>query len=403
MKKRIAMYALTVCLLLSGCSGARGENASPGAFFTGEEPLTGFDAQNQYMLSIAISFQEGEGFFCGSDLIGNLIRYYDRASGVSGVLCADPACTHDSSSCGAYMRSGATLSYYDGKLYWVVDSQDNGDSYLCRGDLSGDNREKVKRISFEDVILPYQPQRYAIHRGNLYILGNAGTVQGVEAGKRVTLLSSSLDGTEEFRILYDETFSWGVYTDFRFVGNQVYFFRVSIPKDGPADTSVIRYDMTTGAVETVYEETGIEKAPPGGFWVMDAGEIYFSGRSEECAYLWKLENGQRVEAASWSGGSFSSPFLLDGIVLWVTQKDGQRLAEVQTLSGEPVYSGKLFPEEIPGLEDDPEKYSFAVIGGDTDKIILNLQSFTDSGLTDYTLMLDLHDNLKPTVLWSGQK
>lgn len=301
------------------------------------------------------------------------------------------------------MRSGATLSYYDGKLYWVADSQDNGDSYLYRGDLSGDNRKKVKRISFEDVIFPYQPQRYAIHRGNLYVLGSAGVVQGVEAGKRVTLLSSSLDDTEEFRVLYDETFAWGVYTDFRFVGNQVYFFRVSFPKDGPADMSVIRYDAITGAAEIVYEETGIEKALPDGFWVTDAGEIYFSGSSEECAYLWKLENGRRVEAAFWSGGSFSSPFLLDGIVLWVTRKDGQRFVEAQTLSGELVYSGRLLPEEIPGLEGDPNKYSFAVIGGDADKIILNLQSFTGNGLTDYTLMLDLHDNLKPTVFWSGQK
>lgn len=403
MKERIALCVLALCLLLAGCGGEQKEKAVADTGFESEEPMPGFDAQNQYMQVNAISFQETDGFFCGSSFIGDFVRYYDRASGVSGVLCADPACTHDSSSCGAYMRSGATLSYYDGKLYWIAtDSQGGRDSYLYRGDLSGANREKVKRISFEDVIIPYQPQRYAIHRGNLYLLGSSSVVQGIETGKRVTLLSTPLDRSETYTTLFDETFDWGADATLRFVGDSVYLFLTAFPKGGPSDMRITRYDIKTGTAETVYEETGVTEALDT-IWVTEQEEIYLSGSGEDHAYVWKLENGEWVEIASRAGNDPSAPEIMDGIAAYIYLDNGIRWIEIINLSGEPVYSGKLFPEEIPGLEEDPNKYSFAVVGGDADKIILNLQSFTGSGLTDYTLMLDLHDNLKPTVLWSGQK
>lgn len=62
MKKRIVSCELALCLLLAGCAGEQEEKAVTAARFESEEPMPGFDAQNQYMLSIAISFQEGEGF-----------------------------------------------------------------------------------------------------------------------------------------------------------------------------------------------------------------------------------------------------------------------------------------------------------------------------------------------------
>lgn len=62
MKKRIVSCVLALCLLLAGCAGEQKEKAVTATRFESEEPMPGFDVQNQYMLSIAISFQEGEGF-----------------------------------------------------------------------------------------------------------------------------------------------------------------------------------------------------------------------------------------------------------------------------------------------------------------------------------------------------
>ena len=43
-----------------------------------------------------------------------------------------------------------------------------------------------------------------------------------------------------------------------------------------------------------------------------------------------------------------------------------------------------------------------IVGGDREKLILNLNNFLQSGMTNYMVMLDLTDNLKPTVLWSDE-
>ena len=73
-----------------------------------------------------------------------------------------------------------------------------------------------------------------------------------------------------------------------------------------------------------------------------------------------------------------------------------------TLSGETVYEGALYPEAIPGIEEDPNTLGMGIVGGDRETLILNLNNFLQSGMTNYMVMLDLTDNLKPTVLWSDE-
>ena len=158
--KQILIF-LTICLLLTGCT-----DSAP------VESPKGQDAQNQFMF-FPSSFQETEDFYLGSNMIGNYLHYYDKASGISGVLCADPSCGHDNSTCGAYTENGPTVSVWDGKLYWVAPEGNSQDKFLWKSDLSGMNREKLKKLSFEDFILKYQPQRYVVHRGMLYVLGDA--------------------------------------------------------------------------------------------------------------------------------------------------------------------------------------------------------------------------------------
>lgn len=407
MKKRYLLCVLALCILLTACGNILGQTESAGVSFESSESMPGYDAQNQYMLTIGISFQETDDFFCGSNffLNGNYLHYYDKISGISGVLCADPACTHDSSDCGAYVKAGANLSYYDGKLYWIEDSQAREGYNLWHSDLSGTNRKKVKRISFDDVILPYQPQQYVIHRENLYMLGYASVVEGTQSGLRVTLLSTPLDSSEEYSILFDETFHRGVNETFRFVGNSVYLFVMTFPEGGPFDVEVIKYDIQSGVSETVYEETEITEVP-GAIWVTVDGEVYLPGLDGDRVYVWKLENGKRVEAASWESSTASVPHIMDGIVVDSYHEGKVRWVRIKDLTGETIYDGKLFPEGIPELDGDPNEYYLMWVGGDKDKLIINLQNFVTDGFkvvyeVDYTIMLDLNDNLKPTILWSS--
>ncbi len=411
MRKRIGiLLALAVCLVLTACTpGGPGKDTQGGTegtqgFFDGDAPMQGLDADNRYMLWEGISFQETENYFFGTVLGGEYIHYYDMQTGISGLLCPDPACTHDSGDCFAKMEPNASVSYYDGKLYWVGKDPagDGHDEYLWRSDITGTNREKLRTISFQDTILVYMPQQYYIHRGNLYFLGKANTVDGVETGKRVTLMMAPLEGGGGFTPLFDETFLGGADATIRFVGNRLYFAVQSFLADGSVNLTITCYDRTDGTSQVLFEQTDITYIA-GDMWVTEAGEIYMPVLVENVGQVLKLENGAWTEVMSLEGENVAAPTILDGIVEFDGVTEGTRWVHIFTSSGETVYEGALFPEAIPGIEEDPNTLDWAIVGGDREKLILYLSSWTESGSIDYIVMLDLTDNLKPTVLWSEER
>ena len=404
------LLALVVCLKLTACTpGGSGNSTQSGTegtqgFFDGDAPMPGYDADNRYLFWPGISFQETEDYFFGTVLGGEYLHYYDMQTGISGLLCPDPACTHDSGACPARMGIGASVSYYNGKLYWVGKDPAGGgnDEYLWRSDITGTNREKLKTISFQDTILVYQPQQYYIHRGNLYFLGRAGFVDGTETGDRITLMTAPLEGNDAFTMLYDKTFNVGVDATARFVGNKVYFAVQSGTPDSPKDMTITCYDRTDGTSQVLFEQTGMEEIL-GAMWVTEAGEIYVPAQVENKGKVLKLEDGALTEVLSQEWESLSAPTILDGIVAFKGQKGDTRWVRILTFSGETVYEGALYPEAIPGIEEDPNTLNWAIVGGDREKLILYLSSYTEAGIIDYIVMLDLTDNLKPTVLWSEER
>lgn len=387
-------------LLFTGC-----QNSIPTVTTGGDDPAllpAKYNAQNKYLMADATSFQETDGFFCGTNLLGNYLQYYDKANGISGVLCADPACAHDSDECGAYIQKGANLSYCDGSIYWIAEDADSSDKYLWKSDLSGKNREKIMQISFNDVIYPYQPQRYVVHQGNLYILGRASVVDGTQSGYRVSLLSKSLSGDEAFMTLYDEIFTSSVTETYRFVGGNIYLSLVTFEDAVSSNLTVTKFDIQKSTSEVIYQESGITERI-GSVWVTEDNEIYLPTMTETDAYLWKLENNTRKEIASWSANKISMPAVMDGIAICQSHEENIRWIDIRNLAGETVYNGKLFPSKISGLDKDPNTYNFAVVGGDTEKIIVSLMEVTGMEMLDYTVLLDLKDNMKATILWSSVK
>ena len=396
----ISILLLIIIFLLSGCADITDQTPpSETDLFDTDMALPRYDAQNKYFLADLFSFQEMDGFFCGSNTIGHYLQYYDKASGITGVLCADPACSHDSSECGAYIKRGATFSVYDGKLYWIAD--DGRENYLWQSDLSGTNRKKIKLLSYENVIMTYQPQRYAIHRGNLYMLGSSNSVTGTQVGDRISLLSTSLDDSEDITVLYDNVFEQGAQATVRFVGRSAYLSIIAISDNGVCDITITKFNTRTGSSEIVYEEVNVN-ATLGRIWVTEQGEVFLPGCDDDHAYVWKINEGVRTEIISWDGQTQSDPNIMDGIATNVYKVDGIRYIRIVSLDGVSVYEGKLFPDNIVGLDGDPNTCSFAVIGGDADIIIVNLMSFTEAGMVDYTIMLDVANNMKATILWSGQ-
>ena len=415
MMKRFVML-LAICMLLTACTGEPiptqtnpttpvAPTTQPNLGITDAEdlkPMPGHDAQNKYLLTSIVGFQETDNFFCGTNRSGHYLQYFDKSSGISGALCADPACTHDTNDCGAYIERGTSLSYYDGRLYWLAKDTEDGNAFvLWQSDISGVNRRKVTELDFLDVILTYQPQQYVIHRGRLYMMGMANAVVGATVGHRITLLSTPLDGSGEVTVLYDQAFANGAWPTMRFVGNYVYF-SVPFREEGQVFTwTITRYNERTGQSEVIYQESGLPQAP-GDIWVTEQGEVYIPAADADRAYVYMLEDGQRVEAFSWEEKDYNVPKLLDGIALITGRMDGICYVKINALDGTAIYDGMLFPRGIPEIDGDPNMdYSRAFIGGDAKKVILVMEGM--KGEDSYTLVLEINDNLKPTILWSTQK
>lgn len=416
--KKIITVMIAFVLFLSGCTHGTTDptNVDDPIQFAPEK-----NAQNKYLGGFT-NFLETDGFFLGTADLNGYLLYYDKASGISGVLCADPSCAHDSYECGGKIGGDLSLSYYDGKLYWVgPEGSAYMKDYLWQSDLSGMNRKKIMEIPWDEIRMPYQPQRYVIHQGKLYIMGSASVVDGTQTGKRKSLLSIPLTGDEGFATVYDEVFPNAVDNErYIFVDGFIYIlYMYSFDEESfTYNFSVTKVDIAKNTSEVVYQENDITDIL-GNIWVTENHEIYLTGstKTETEAYLWKLENGEKIEITSWSGERLSTPDVMDEIVLCLSYDNDIRWADIRDLTGKTIYSGKLFPDVIPELEHDPNdipsevgldnSYSIGLIGGDAEKLIFELSgeegSKLDRKFVDYTILLDLTENMKATILWSSKE
>ena len=351
LRKKAILGVLLSVWVLAGCKDQKAQEFP-------DTPTPEYDAQNQYIFMNPQGFYDAEDFFCGTNFGDDLLRYYDKESGISGVLCPDPACTHDTDSCGAYAADGGnSVSVYNGKLYWVGEQLEGHKTILYRSDLSGANREEVLQLDWQVV---YE---------------------------------------QEVNTYYESTY--------RFVGNSVYLEMLTKSED-TWNIVISRYDTREKTWEPLYEEKNIS-ASIGKMWVTETGEIYLPGIQDNQAYIWHLEAGSRKQTASWETADTDIPYLLEGIAVQSTAREEIRWLEVVSYTGEHLYSGAMFPASVPGLEKDPgvtsgnpaEDYSMIFIGGDREKLVVSLFDFL--GGESNTILLDLTDNLKPTVLWRSTR
>ena len=400
--KKIITVMIAFVLFLSGCTHGTTDptNVDDPIIYAPEK-----NAQNKYLGGFT-NFQEADGFFLGTAEVNGYLLYYDKASGISGVLCADPSCVHDGKECGGNIGGVLSLSYYDGKLYWVgPEGSAYMKDYLWQSDLSGMNRKKIMEIPWDEIRVPYQPQRYVIHQGKLYIMGSASVVDGTQTGKRKSLLSIPLTGYEGFTTVYDEVLPNAIDDErYIFVDGFIYIYMYSFDEESSTkNLTVTKVDIAKNTSEVIYQENDITELL-GDFWVTEDHELYLSGSTDEKAYLWKIENGSKKEITFWPVDEVNDPDVMDGIVMFMTRDENKiRYVEIRNLSGETIYKGKLFPSAISGLEKDPNTYNFAVVGGDTEKIIINLIEFADKAMVNYTILIDLKDNMKATILWSSEE
>ena len=402
------LFAFLLCfVLLSACARqAPPADTTPPATSTdgttiGASNLTGKDAANTYLVND--NFQcltESDSAIYKLVSSRDFILYYDKGSGNSGPLCSKPDCDHTGNECDAYVCGASSLQYYDGSLYFVALDPNTFpiETWLWKSDASGKNREKIKQLDRESIIYYYQPQSFIIHRGNLYLFCIDSKVENGAAFYHATLLSSPVDSSTQFTVLWEQEENAVLQLSYRFGGQYIYL----AIKEGANNVKIIRLNTLDGTIETLFTEVN-QGYYYGEIHLTKQNELYLCGSDATAVYAWKIENGEKTDTVIIESDSNFPPKILDGLVIDTRQnEDNKRVATVKTLSGETVYEGLLFPNGIPEIEAelDLNTCNYGEVGG-TGSLIAFYMGADGNGSkpAEYVVYLDTAQNMKPIYIF----
>ncbi|MBQ6551744.1 MAG: hypothetical protein IJL78_10085 [Lachnospiraceae bacterium] len=188
--------------------------------------------RNVHMMAELYTTEDAIFFLSGVQKDGyQKFMYYDKASGISNVLCGKPECTHDSEDCNAVPAGKGESVFGMGiqkeKIYWIADRKTSNGQYdgrcLYRMNLDGTGREVVR------VLLP-EEQRSEMISGNRYvdytddyvIVGGANST--IETGiyrQELMLRAYSLTDSKKDQTFLKEEVNGILY--FCISGNEVYY------------------------------------------------------------------------------------------------------------------------------------------------------------------------------------
>ncbi len=264
------------------------------------------------------------------------IKYVDKATGVSGVLCGKPECRHDGDGCSGYTHLLRTLFVDGGRLWWIDRSSPMGDLCLFSAAPDGTGRRTEAKLSPDICPSRYGYSCFVLQDGWLYW----GTVKTeIADGAQVDynyIAAFPLDSGEAPKIiLEEEILSCGNNSlTFQFCGGSMYILTNSLNEAGLEaglfDCLLRRWDPETGELEVLYEDRAADFHWSSDPWVTEesiffqrntrhtedaplANRIYrYDFASGDCTYL--FDNGIY--------GRANMNVLADGIVTGYRKMDG---------------------------------------------------------------------------------
>ncbi|MDE6590889.1 MAG: hypothetical protein K2K53_11210 [Oscillospiraceae bacterium] len=229
---------------------------------------------------------------------GELIHYYDKASGTSGVLCGKPECEHSTASgsgCNAYIGSSSdSLCVYNNRLYWVSGYPEA----ICSMALDGTDHRTGRQLENDVYSAHYGSSSAIFHRGCAYVWVINYAVRDGKEVARLDLAAVPLDPDREVHMIFREELpdmaaSNSSYVTMQAYGDVLYILTNWAANShegdpGVYDFQIRRYHAETQELTTLYHDSKSPIDYTVEMWVMDGG-VVFLGHDGHSGRLFKFD------------------------------------------------------------------------------------------------------------------
>ncbi len=335
----------------------------------------------------------------------NYIKYVDKATGVSGVLCGKPECRHDGDGCNAHTLLLRTLFVDGGRLWWIAYNSPMGDLCLFSAAPDGTDRRTEARLSKDALPSRYGYKCFVLQDGWLYWGSvNKEIVDGAQVQYNY-IAAFPLGDRETPKIILEEELPLYAYNNLalQFYGGSLYILTSSLSPTGGGeeivDCLLRRWDPDTGELELLYADRSDAIDFSSDLWVTE--ESIFFHRETNPTKDTPLEN--RVYRYDFASGDCTYLFesgvydcsnmsaLADGIVTGY-EMTGSRGGIYQFYVTIKDFDGNLLVEDTYSLDlsDVPVTYPYYKVGfqgRDEDWTYYSFNGFDQDTQTEYVSLI----------------
>jgi len=291
MKKKIfasvlAITMLAIIFLVTGC----GKEESLNPTITGGDfkESTDFNKILMNLYSEQEMMETSNGFYYVGD--NEFLRYYDKKTGKTTIVCNKPNCKHTGETCGGAIYA-SYLQYYDNKLYFH--QYTDGGRYIYSMDLDGSNYKKVQELENNYNYMFADNAPFIIHRGIVYYVISTGEIMANKLGadsKNAKAIFKDIKEDPKFdggmQVWQDNVTARILYAD-----GDYFYLRLMKKENNKYVETFFRYNATNGHSEQVFQipsektvgnwdEAGVKSQG----WYIEGNNLYYFLSSNG---LWK--------------------------------------------------------------------------------------------------------------------
>ena len=252
---------------------------------------------------------------------GDLIHYYDKTTGIGGILCGKAECGHSTatdSTCNAYIGSiSQKLQLYNGRIYWL---KIGGGIQIRSMALDGTDHRTDRTVERGFFASNLGNWSAIIHRGAVYIWIVEYTVTNGEKAASFDMAVVPLDPDEEPYMLFQEEISdlatrYGPHVTMQGYQDGVYLITslAGSYEDDPGsspdfyDLQIRRCDAATGELTTLYHDRESPISYTVEMWAMDDGIVFF-GYEHQTKDAGSVDLRLRIYKLDFESGELTSLF-----------------------------------------------------------------------------------------------